>query len=85
MITHTESISFYKATGENVELHLQHLDQHMDQLDKAGDQYYIPDDAIHLVKLDDDEVLLLDSTVMNRKLLTTFIFSKTTVIHFALV
>ena len=67
MITHTESISFYKATGENVELHLQHLDQHMDQLDKAGDQYYIPDDAIHLVKLDDDEVLLLDSTVMKSK------------------
>ena len=54
MITHTESMSFYKATGENVELHLQHLDQHMDQLEKAGDQYYIPDGGIHQVKLDDD-------------------------------
>ena len=44
----------------------------MDQLNDVGDTYYIPNEGIHLVKLDDGDVLVLDNTVINRKLLTTF-------------
>ena len=59
MTTQTEHRPFFKETGEIIDLNLQHLDQFMDQLDKLGDKYYVPAEGIHLVKLADDELLVL--------------------------